>query len=188
MSRIGKQPVLVPDGVSVVVDGSKVRVKGPKGELQRVFPRDIKITLDAKSKQVRVERPSDEKDHRALHGLTRALLQNMVTGVTAGYQRGLVISGVGYGAKLQGTNLLVNVGFAAPVVLPIPKGLTVAAPEVKGNDKPLTVIGVDKELVGQFAARIRKIKRPDPYKQKGIRYADEVIKKKAGKAFGAQAK
>jgi large subunit ribosomal protein L6 len=177
MSRIGRQPVEVPSGVDVSIgDDSVVTVKGPRGELsQRLHP-EMKVVRDDSS--IRVERPSDEGFHRSLHGLTRTLLANMVEGVTKGYEKRLQIVGVGYRAQMRGKDLEVAVGYSHPVVVPAPEGIEFEVP----SPTSIVVRGNSKEQVGEVAANIRKIRKPEPYKGKGIRYENEVVKKKAGKA------
>jgi large subunit ribosomal protein L6 len=176
MSRIGKMPVTVPKGVSIDINQGEVTVKGPKGELQRQFNPDILI--DLREDTLTVSRPSDDRIHRSLHGLTRSLLANMVEGVTDGFDRTLEIVGVGYRAEKRGDNLVINIGFSHPVeVTPLP-GITL---EVEGNNR-IKVLGIDKEVVGEMAARIRAIRPPDAYKGKGIRYSGEVVRLKPGKA------
>ena len=184
MSRIGKKPVPV-GAAKVTVQDHLVKVEGPKGKLeQRVHP-SIKVRLDADKKQLVVERPDDEKQSKALHGLTRALLANMVEGVTNGYKKSLEIQGVGYKAEQRGKNIVLSVGYANQITVPIPPGVTVA---LDGPTK-VHVTGVDKQAVGQFAATLRSVRKPEPYKGKGIRYEGEVVKIKPGKAFaGAGAK
>lgn len=177
MSRIGRMPVEVPKGVDMTVKGSHVRVKGPKGELEHTFPAAMKIKLDDGT--VTVERPSDERTHRALHGMTRALINNMVVGVSAGFEKVLEINGVGYRADMSGKNLVLNVGYSHPVEVPPPDGITF---EVDARTRQIKVLGFDKQLVGQVAADIRKVRPPEPYKGKGIKYLDERIRRKAGKA------
>ena len=177
MSRIGRMPVTVPQGVSVDIKKSTVRVKGPKGELLRTFDSDMQIKFE--DSQIVVERPTDHRRHRALHGLTRALLNNMVLGVSEGFVRSLQIEGVGYRAELQGNNLVLNVGYSHPVIIEPPAGITF---EVEKGYRTLSVSGVDKELVGEMAARIRRVRPPEPYKGKGIRYQGEYVRRKAGKA------
>jgi len=175
MSRIGKKPVVIPEGVTVTITENTVAVKGPKGELTKTFHKDMKISLVDNT--VVVERPSDSKFHRTFHGTTRSLLNSMVVGVSEGFKKELVIKGVGYRAQLQGNKLVVSAGYSHPVEMEVPKGLTVEVP------KPLSVIitGTDKELVGEFAANVRGIRRPEPYLGKGIRYSDERIRRKEGK-------
>jgi len=176
MSRIGKQPIPVPSGVDVKIDGARVTVKGKNGELQRDVHPDIRVVLD--DGQIIVTRPSDRPNHRALHGLTRALLANMVTGVDAGFKKVLEMHGVGYRAQQMGSNIQIAVGYSHPVDVAAPKGITL---EVEGNDK-IIISGSDKEAVGQIAAEIRGIRPPEPYKGKGIRYEGEYVRRKAGKA------
>jgi len=182
MSRIGKQPVKIPNDVKVSVNGNAVSVDGPKGKLSNSFHQDIKIQHNQQEKQVVVTRPTDEKKYRALHGLTRALIANMVIGVTKGYSKNLEIIGIGYNAKVQGKDLVLALGYTHPVNLEIPKGIKV---EVTNPTNPakLTISGSDKQMVGQFSAVIRGKKPPEPYKGMGIKYQDEVIRRKAGKAF-----
>lgn len=176
MSRIGKAPIKVPPGVSVTIEGSQVTVKGPKGELSRRFNPDMMIVLDGDV--LTVSRPSDNRLHRSLHGLTRTLIANMVEGVTKGFERALDIVGVGYRAEQQGEKLVLNIGFSHQVeVVPLP-GISLS---VEGNNR-MKVAGINKEDVGEMAARIRAIRPPDAYKGKGIRYGGEVVRLKAGKA------
>ncbi len=175
MSRIGKMPIAVPAGITVsVAENNKVTVKGPKGELSRVLPSQMTIKQEGDS--ITVERPNDEKENRALHGLTRTLINNMVIGVSDGYSKTLEINGVGYRAAKQGKNLTLNLGFSHPVVMEDPEGI-----ETKVEDNKIIISGIDKEKVGQYAAVIRDKKRPEPYKGKGIKYIDEVIRRKVGK-------
>jgi len=176
VSRIGRLPVKVPAGVEVTIDGNAVRVKGPKGELQREFHPDIKIEVADGS--IHVMRPSDEKEHRALHGLTRALIANMVRGVTQGYEKRLEISGVGYRAARQGNKLVLTIGFSHPVEIEMPSGIEIDVPA----PTKMAVRGIDKEVVGQVAARIRAVRPAEPYLGKGISYEGERIRRKAGKA------
>ena len=176
MSRIGRQPIPVPANVQVTFgDDNNVAVKGPKGELHRQFP--ATMTLSREEDQLVVTRPNDEGKQRALHGLSRSLLNNMVIGVTAGFTRTLEVQGVGYRAVLQGTNLQLALGFSHPVIVAAPDGIafTVEGPRIH-------VAGIDKERVGQVAANIRKLRPPEPYKGKGIRYSGEKVRRKAGKA------
>jgi large subunit ribosomal protein L6 len=180
MSRIGKMPIPVPKSVTVDLADGSVRVKGPKGELARQVPREISIVRD--DGELRVERASDEPTHRSLHGLTRSLIANMVTGVTDGFTRRLEVNGVGYRAAVSSGSLVLQVGFSHPVLVPAPPGISFA---VQAN--AITVSGADKELVGETAAQIRRVRPPEPYKGKGIKYAEEVIRRKAGKA-GAKKK
>ncbi|MGQ9627952.1 MAG: 50S ribosomal protein L6 [Anaerolineae bacterium] len=177
MSRIGRMPIPMPQGVEVEIKGNFVRVKGPKGELSRTFSPDISIAM--KDNQLIVTRPDDHRIRRAMHGLTRALLANMVTGVTEGYKKVLEVEGVGYRAELKGNKLVLQVGFSHPVEVEPPPGITF---EVDRGGKTFSVSGIDKELVGEVAARIRAIRKPEPYKGKGIRYQGEYVRLKAGKA------
>lgn len=187
MSRIGKQPVLIPSGVKVLKSGKAVQVEGPKGKTSFTPHPDMGIVVDDKAKVVRVERPSDSKKHRALHGLTRALLNNMVKGVVDPYEKKLEITGVGYGAKVEGKFLVLNVGFSHPVKLAIPTGINVECPK----PTEIFVRGVDKQMVGEFTASARKVRPPEPYNAKGVKYGkakdhpEEIVKRKAGKAFGS---
>ena len=178
MSRIGKMPVTVPSGVDVTIAGTAVTVKGPKGQLSREFSDRVAIERD--NGQLIVTRTDDERQSRALHGLTRSLLQNMVTGVTDGFARALEIVGVGYRAALKGNDLEILVGYSHPVLYKAPDGITFELPV----PTRITVRGIDKEMVGQVAAEIRRIRKPEPYKGKGIRYEGEVVRRKAGKAAG----
>ena len=176
MSRIGRAPVTIPSGVTVTQNGSQILVEGPKGKLPITLPSDISVTVNGQTLQV--ARGSEEQPVRALHGLYRALIANMVQGVVAGFSRELEIVGVGYRAQVQGKQLSLSVGLSHPVVVPIPEGLTVEA----SKPTALIVKGFDKHLVGQFAASLRRIAPPEPYKGKGIRYAGEIVRRKAGKA------
>jgi large subunit ribosomal protein L6 len=176
VSRIGKQPVEIPSGVEVSVDGSRVTVKGPRGTLEQTFHREIRVVKDDGA--VRVERPDDEGFHRALHGLTRTLIANMVEGVTRGFEKRLEIVGVGYRAALRGQDLELSVGYSHPVPFPKPDGIEFEVPA----PTRIVVRGIDKQLVGEVAANIRKVRKPEPYKGKGIRYEGEYVRKKAGKA------
>ncbi len=177
MSRIGRSPIPVPAGVTVEVTDGHVRVTGPKGTLERDLPRDITVRQDGD--QLLVERPDDERHHRALHGLTRSLVNNMVVGVTDGFTRDLEIVGVGYRATATGPNRLdLALGFSHPVSVDAPEGISFETPA----PTRITVRGIDKEVVGQVAANIRSIRKPEPYKGKGVRYAGEVVRRKAGKA------
>jgi len=169
--------VEVPQGVDVNVKGTHVRVKGPKGQLEHTFPASMKITLD--KSVITVDRSSDEGRHRAMHGMTRAIINNMVIGVTDGFEKILEINGVGYRGELQGKNLILNVGYSHPVDVVPPEGISF---EVEDRNRVIHVRGYDKALVGQVAADIRKIRPPEPYKGKGIKYRDERIRRKAGKA------
>ncbi len=177
MSRIGLMPVVVPDGVDVKIKGSNVQVTGPKGELQHTFPADMEIKLD--KGEVTVKRPTDEPKHRALHGMTRALINNMVVGVSSGFSKVLEINGVGYRAGLEGKTLVLNVGYSHPVKVEPPEGIEF---EVDERTRQITIKGYDKQVVGHITADIRKVRPPEPYKGKGIKYLDERIRRKAGKA------
>lgn len=176
MSRIGKVPITVPPGVEVHVDGNLIRVKGPKGTLERRLHPDMQVSVD--NGKVEVKRPSDEKVHRALHGLTRTLVANMVTGVSQGFEKRLEIQGVGYRATKQGSKLVLSVGYSHPVEIAQPPNIEI---EVPAPNK-ITVRGIDKEQVGQVAAQIRSVREPDPYQGKGIRYEGEYVRLRAGKA------
>ena len=177
MSRIGRKPIPIPSGVEVTLDGTHVVVKGPKGTLQRDLVPDIALTREGD--EIIVTRPSDQREHRALHGLTRSLVNNMVVGVSEGYVKELQIVGVGYRATAQGPNKIeLALGFSHPVHVDAPDGITFEVP----SPTTIAVRGFDKELVGQVAANIRKIRKPEPYKGKGVRYAGERILRKAGKA------
>lgn len=178
MSRIGKKPIAVPKGVTVAVDGHHVTVKGPKGELQRTVPAEMKVTLE--NGEILVQRPSDITRHRALHGLTRSLLANMVDGVTSGFEKKLEIHGVGYKAESLPKGIRLVVGYSHPVEYTAPAGVTIVV------EKPtlVTVEGIDKEKVGQVAAELRRVRPPEPYKGKGIRYVGEHVRRKAGKTGG----
>jgi large subunit ribosomal protein L6 len=177
MSRIGKKPITVPSGVDVTINGSHVAVKGPKGELALDAPEDI--TIAQEGDEIVVNRPDDERAHRALHGLTRSLVNNMVVGVSEGFSRDLEIVGVGYRALAQGPNKLeLQVGYSHSVPVEAPEGISFEVPA----PNRITVRGIDKQLVGQVAADIRKIRKPEPYKGKGIRYANERVLRKAGKS------
>jgi large subunit ribosomal protein L6 len=179
MSRIGKQPVVVPSGVKVQVADGKVRVEGPKGKLEFEPHRNVKVEYDDKAKVVRVSRPDDERQNRALHGLTRSLVANMVQGVTRGYEKRLKIEGIGYQARMDKKTVVLTVGYANPVEMTPPDGVTVELPD------PTTIVvrGADKQKVGQFAAEIRHARPPEPYKGKGIRYENEQVRRKEGKSF-----
>lgn len=176
MSRIGKNPITVPAGVEVKVDGSTVTVKGPKGTLTKEFKPSMKITLDGAV--ITVERPDDEAANRSLHGLTRTLINNMIIGVTEGYQKTLEINGVGYRCQKQGKDVNLNVGFSHPTIVSDTEDCTLEVPQ----PNQIIVKGIDKQKVGQYAAEIRSIRPPEPYKGKGIKYVDEVIRRKEGKA------
>ena len=176
MSRIGRLPIDVPSGVDVKIDGQAVTVKGPKGELSLTVADPIEVKLE--ENQVLVTRPDDERESRSLHGLTRTLINNNIIGVTQGYTKGLEVVGTGYRVAQKGDSVEFALGFSHPVLVNPPAGITYT---VEGNNK-LTVSGIDKQAVGEAAANIRKIRKPEPYKGKGVRYAGEVVRRKAGKA------
>jgi large subunit ribosomal protein L6 len=176
MSRIGRMPIAVPSGVDVSIDGRNVTVKGPKGSLSRELHPEIAVARDGDA--IVVTRPSEAKTHKQLHGLTRTLVNNMVVGVTDGYRKPLEITGVGYRAALVGRKLQLNLGYSHPIEIDPPAGISF---EVE-NPTKLAVLGIDKELVGEIAARVRATRKPEPYKGKGVRYAGEQIRRKAGKA------
>jgi large subunit ribosomal protein L6 len=176
MSRIGRLPIQVPSGVDVTIDGRQVTVKGPQGTLSRALHPDM--TISREDGTLVVTRPTEQKTHKQLHGLTRTLVNNMVVGVTDGYRKGLEITGVGYRAALSGKKLQLNLGYSHQIEIEPPEGITF---EVE-NPTRLAVVGIDKELVGQIAAKVRATRKPEPYKGKGVRYAGEYIRRKAGKA------
>lgn len=179
MSRIGKKPITVPKGVTIEVGAGTIAVKGPKGELALQRTAGVDVSLEGTTLTVRAE--DEERRTRAMQGTTRALLANMIEGVTKGYEKKLEIAGVGYEAELKGKTLVLKLGFNRPVRFPVPEGVTVEVPSVTS----LLVRGIDNQKVGAVAAQIRKLRKPEPYKGKGIKYADEVIKRKAGKAFAS---
>jgi len=181
MSRIGKKPVDVPASVNVAISEGELKVKGPKGELALAWNPAMAVSFDAEKRQIVVVRPDDQRANRALHGLTRALIANMVQGVQQPFEKKLEIVGVGYQATLAGKNISLQVGFANIIKLPIPAGVTCEVPQ----PTQITIRGIDKAVVGQFAANIRKVRPPEPYKGKGIRYSGEQVRRKAGKAFGS---
>ena len=175
MSRVGRMPIAIPAGVTVdIAENNHVTVKGPKGTLEKTLPVEMEIVKEGE--EILVKRPNDLKKMKSLHGLTRSLIQNMVTGVTDGYKKVLEVNGVGYRAAKQGKTLTLNLGYSHPVEMTDPEGIETT---VEGNN--ITVSGIDKEKVGQFAAEIRDKRRPEPYKGKGIKYADETIRRKVGK-------
>jgi len=183
MSRIGKQPVVAPSGVTISVSKENVvTVKGPKGELKQAIDRDI--TVEVKDGQIIFTRPTDQIRHRALHGLYRSLVSNLVKGVTDGYQRKLELIGVGFKAANQGNVIDLSLGFSHNIIFEVPKELKVATAQEKGQNPTITLEGIDKQLIGQVAAKLRGLRKPEPYKGKGIRYVGEVVRKKAGKAAG----
>ena len=176
MSRIGNKPITVPEGVEIKIDGQKVTVKGPKGSLEKEFHKNMKINLEGNV--ITVVRPDNEPSNRSLHGLTRTLLNNMIEGTTKGFERKLEVNGVGYRASKKGNNLLLNLGYSHPVEVEAPEGITFDVP----NQNEIIVKGMDKELVGQTAAIIRTKRPPEVYRGKGIKYAEETIRRKEGKA------
>jgi large subunit ribosomal protein L6 len=176
VSRIGRLPVVVPKNVDVEIQGTHVRVKGPRGESQHTFPATMEISFN--DGQIEVKRPSDERTQRAMHGMTRALINNMVVGVSTGFEKVLEINGVGYRAEMQGKDLILHVGYSHPVVVKPPEGIEF---EADMKTRQVKVKGHDKQAVGQMAADIRKVRPPEPYKGKGIKYLDEKIRRKAGK-------
>jgi large subunit ribosomal protein L6 len=176
MSRIGRLPIAVPAGVTVTLDGRSITVVGPRGTLSRDLHPDMAVSETDGT--LHVDRPTESKTHKQLHGLTRTLVSNMVEGVTAGYRKGLEITGVGYRATLNGRKLTLNLGYSHPIEIDPPSGISF---EVE-NPTRLAVVGIDKELVGQIAAKVRSMRKPEPYKGKGVRYAGEVVRRKAGKA------
>jgi len=183
MSRIGKQPVTVPSGVTVTVGNDNViTVKGPKGELKQAIDRDIKV--EVKDGQINFTRPTDQIRHRALHGLYRSIVSNLVRGVTDGYQKKLELIGVGFKAANQGNIVDLTLGFSHNIIFEVPKELKVATAQEKGQNPIITLEGIDKQLIGQVAAKLRGLRKPEPYKGKGVRYVGEVVRKKAGKAAG----
>jgi len=177
MSRIGKKPVPIPAGVQVKINGSEVHVKGPKGELTRSF--DPLLKIEQQGNELQVTRPNDERQVRALHGLTRALLNNMVEGVTVGFKKTLAVEGVGYRAEMLGKRLMLYLGYSHPIMVEPPDGIKIDADP---KAKTIAIEGIDKERVGEIAAEIRALRPPEPYKGKGIRYQTEVVRRKAGKA------
>jgi large subunit ribosomal protein L6 len=181
MSRIGKQPVPIPAGVKVHVGDGTVRVEGPKGKLELAFHRNMRVQYDEGGKALKVSRPDDERLNRALHGLTRSLLANMVQGVTKGFEKRLKIEGIGYQARMDKKTLVLTVGYANAVEMPPPDGVVVELPD------PTTIVirGADKQKVGQFAAEVRRVRKPEPYKGKGIRYEKEQVRRKEGKSFAS---
>jgi large subunit ribosomal protein L6 len=178
MSRIGKKPVAVPSGVKIGVNGQTIVVEGKLGKLDWAFRPEVKVAFDEGKKQVVVDRNNDSRQARALHGLTRALINNMIKGVTEGYEKKLEIVGVGYLAAIQKNVLQLRVGFANEIQMPIPAGLTVTCPD----QTHVVIKGTDRQKVGQFAAEVRAVRKPEPYKGKGVRYEGEVVRRKAGKA------
>lgn len=183
MSRIGKKPITVPNGVTITLGNDNViTAKGPKGELKQAVDRDIKV--EVKDGQVSFTRPTDQIRHRALHGLYRALLANMIKGVTDGYKRNLELIGVGFKASNQGNVLDLSLGYSHNIIFQVPNELKVATAQEKGQNPTILLEGIDRQLLGQVAAKIRGLRKPEPYKGKGVRYVGEVVRKKAGKAAG----
>ncbi|HEV8285822.1 MAG TPA: 50S ribosomal protein L6 [Chitinophagaceae bacterium] len=183
MSRIGRKPVTVPNGVTVTVGNDNVlTVKGPKGELKQAVDRDI--TVEVKDGQVSFARPTDQIRHKALHGLYRSLVDGMVKGVTEGYKKNLELIGVGFKASNQGNVLDLSLGYSHNIIFEVPKELKVATAQEKGQNPTILLEGIDYQLIGQVAAKIRSLRKPEPYKGKGVRYVGEVVRKKAGKAAG----
>ncbi|MBZ0297938.1 MAG: 50S ribosomal protein L6 [Anaerolineae bacterium] len=177
MSRIGKKPIDLPEKVTATINGKDVVVKGPKGELkQTIHP---EMSIEQENGSLLVKRPSDEREHRALHGLTRALVANMVQGVSEGFQKTLVIEGVGYSSEMRGNDLVMKLGYSHEIVVPPPDGISF---EVEERGRVIHIKGVDKQVVGQVAANVRELRPPEPYKGKGVRYSDERVRRKAGKA------
>jgi len=181
MSRIGKQPVVLPAGVKVQLGDGKVRVEGPKGKLELAYHQNMNVQMDDAKKAINVTRPNDERLNRSLHGLTRSLIANMVEGVSKGYERRLKIEGIGYQARLDKKVLVLTVGYANAVEMPPPDGVAVELTD------PTTIVirGADKQKVGQYAAEVRKVRKPEPYKGKGIRYENEQVRRKEGKSFAS---
>ncbi|HET7001362.1 MAG TPA: 50S ribosomal protein L6 [Puia sp.] len=183
MSRIGKKPVVIPSGITVTVGtDNTITVKGPKGELKQAIDRDIKV--EVKDSKIEISRPTDQIRHRALHGLYRSLLSNMVKGVSEGYKRQLELIGVGFKASNQGNLLDLALGYSHNIIFEIPKELKLATAQEKGENPKIMLEGTDKQLIGQVAAKIRGLRKPEPYKGKGVRYTGEIVRKKAGKAAG----
>ncbi len=184
MSRIGKKPVPIPEGVKVECDKDTVRIEGAKGAIVQPIHSLMKVEIDEEARQFTVVRPSEERQCKELHGLTRTLLANNVHGVTNGFSKNLEIIGLGYNIKMQGEELVLQLGFSHPINLKIPKDIKI---EIQNQTNPgkFTVMGIDKQKVGQFAANIRRLRPPEPYKGKGVKYADEIIRRKAGKAVAS---
>jgi large subunit ribosomal protein L6 len=182
MSRIGKLPITLLPGATLTVDGNVVTVKGPKGVIHQVIDPDISVQIEGD--KVIVSRPTEQKRHKALHGLYRTLINNMVVGVTTGYTKRLEMVGVGYKCDAKGQNLELSLGFSHLVVVNLPNEITVTTETVKGKNPAITLTGFDKQLIGHVAAKIRSLRAPEPYKGKGIRFSDEIVRRKAGKAAG----
>jgi len=187
MSRIGKKPIPIPDGVTVTLNERNVSVEGPKGKLSWTHRPEVSVEINQAEKVINVSRGDDARFNRSLHGLTRSLIANMIEGCSKGFVRGLEVYGVGYGVQLQGNKLTVNCGYSHPVVFEVPSGVIVEiqTPQARGDTDPakFTVSGPDKQAVGQLAAKVRMARKPEPYKGKGIRYAGEYVRRKIGKAF-----
>jgi large subunit ribosomal protein L6 len=182
MSRIGKLPIPLPTGVTVTNISGGVKVKGPKGELSQVIDPDIIVKVE--NGQILVERPTEQKRHKALHGLYRTLVNNMVTGVTQGFEKKLELVGVGYKCDAKGQNLELSLGYSHLMVFALPNEIKVATETLKGQNPTITLTGIDKQLIGHIAAKIRSLRAPEPYKGKGIRYKEEIVRRKAGKSAG----
>jgi large subunit ribosomal protein L6 len=184
MSRIGKMPIDVPAGVELTIDKNLVKVKGPKGELTQMVDKDLVLKLE--DAQLIVERPTEQKRHKAMHGLYRSLINNMVEGVSKGFETKLLLTGVGYRANATGNVLEITVGYSHPVMVGLPPEVKVTTEQVKGQEPTIILQSHDKQLLGQVAAKIRSIRKPEPYKGKGIRYATETLRRKAGKAAASK--
>jgi large subunit ribosomal protein L6 len=183
MSRIGKKPIAVPNGVTVTVSpANEITVKGPKGELKETLDRDIKV--EVVNNEILVTRPTDQIRHRALHGLYRSLVSNMVVGVTTGFKKDLELVGVGYRAAVSGQQIDMALGFSHNIIFDLPKEIKASATAEKGKNPMISLESIDKQLLGQVAAKIRSLRKPEPYKGKGVRYSDEIVRRKAGKAAG----
>jgi ribosomal protein L6, bacterial type len=183
MSRIGKKPITLAKGVTLTVSPSnEITVKGPKGELKETIDRDIKVEVSGE--EVLITRPTDQIRHRALHGLYRSLIANMVTGVTEGFKRDLELVGVGYRATVTGQQIDMALGFSHNIIMDLPKEIKASATAEKGQNPKIFLESIDKQLLGQVAAKIRSLRKPEPYKGKGVRYSDEIVRRKAGKAAG----
>lgn len=183
MSRIGKQPVVLPSGVSVTISNDNLlAIKGPKGELKQAVDRDI--VIEVKDNQVTFSRPTDQIRHRAMHGLYRSLVSNMVKGVTEGFKKNLELVGVGFKASNQGNVLDLSLGYSHNIIFEVPKEISVKTAQEKGENPKIYLEGIDKQLIGQVAAKLRGLRKPEPYKGKGVKYSDEVVRRKAGKAAG----
>ncbi len=187
MSRIGKKPIPIPDGIKVTISGLNVSVEGPKGKLSWTYRPEVSAQIDESTKQIVVERGSDDRMSRALHGLTRSLIANMVEGCHTGYVKSLELYGVGFGVQVQGNKFTMTCGYSHPIVMDVPAGVTVEikTPQARGDTDParFSISGADKQAVGEFAARIYKSRPPEPYKGKGVRYTGQYIRRKVGKAF-----